>query len=335
MILLHKFYVDMLECPKCHGSLTWEITEESEDRIINAKIICSCCGADYEVRDEIGVFLTPDLPRNDLWAQGESELNRFFNENPKIKEDFFSMPEDELNGADYWFKASYYEMNKDYEKSSAMFKKAMPKIYTKDYIDGWNSQTDYVVSMAEKSNCPIVDIASGKGYLIELLLKNTDNYILGTDFSPVILLRDKNYFTSRGLYNKLSLIAFDGRRTPFKNNSIELMTSNMGIQNIEHPGKVIEEMNRICKNTFLSIMMLFKEEDKIHLDFMAKYGNISYMTEATSLKTFNEENWTCSLINKVKANIEPTPVGKIIEMGIDGLPLEKTTVDFCIMNCKK
>ena len=82
-------------------------------------------------------------------------------------------------------------------------------------------------------------------------------------------------------------------------------------------------------------MMLFKEEDKIHLDFMAKYGNISYMTEATSLKTFNEENWTCSLINKVKANIEPTPVGKIIEMGIDGLPLENTTVDFCIMNCKK
>lgn len=335
MILLHKFYVDMLECPKCHGKLNWEITEETAERIINAKITCCSCDADYEVKNEIGMFLTPDLPRNDLWESSDSGLLNFLEEDIETRNKFFNTPEENLNGADYWFKANYYEMKKDYEKSSEMFKAAMGKIYTKDYLDGWFSQIDFLVEEAKKVNSPIVDIASGRCYLVELLLKNTNNFVLATDFSPTVLLRDKDYFNFKGLYNNLSLIAFDARRSPFKDNSIELMTSNVGIQNIEQPGKVIKEMNRICKDTFLSIMMLFSSDDKVHLDFMNKFGNTSYMTEASALKTFNTEAWKCSLINKVKGNIKPTPVGEIIEMGIDGIPIENTIVDFCIMNCKK
>ena len=55
---MHKFIKEMLECPSCHGDLSWDIKDETNERIVNATIICDKCGADYEVRDEIAVFLT-------------------------------------------------------------------------------------------------------------------------------------------------------------------------------------------------------------------------------------------------------------------------------------
>ena len=34
----------------------------------------------YPVREGIGLFLLPDLPRNDLWEQAESQLSRYLRE---------------------------------------------------------------------------------------------------------------------------------------------------------------------------------------------------------------------------------------------------------------
>ena len=48
---MHKFIKDMLECPSCHGELNWDIKDETNERIVNATIICDKCGADYEVRN--------------------------------------------------------------------------------------------------------------------------------------------------------------------------------------------------------------------------------------------------------------------------------------------
>lgn len=75
---MHKQYIKMLVCPSCHKELEWHIQEENEDRIINGKACCLGCNSEYEVKDEIAVFLTNELSRNDLWDQGESALEKFF-----------------------------------------------------------------------------------------------------------------------------------------------------------------------------------------------------------------------------------------------------------------
>jgi len=58
--------VAMLECPVCHGELHWRIAEQRGERIETAEAVCTGCAATYPVREGIGVFLTPDLPRRDL-----------------------------------------------------------------------------------------------------------------------------------------------------------------------------------------------------------------------------------------------------------------------------
>ncbi len=57
----------MFACPACHGTLKWNIMEQRVVRIEAAEALCTACGAVYPVREGIGLFLTPDLPRNDLW----------------------------------------------------------------------------------------------------------------------------------------------------------------------------------------------------------------------------------------------------------------------------
>jgi len=74
--------VDLLECPACHGELTWNITDGHDDRIETADVRCSACVATYPVREGIGVFLTPDLPRDDLWEQVESRLAQHLRQHP-------------------------------------------------------------------------------------------------------------------------------------------------------------------------------------------------------------------------------------------------------------
>ncbi|WP_416197395.1 MAG: Ubiquinone/menaquinone biosynthesis methyltransferase [Sporanaerobacter sp.] len=332
---MHKHYIDMFVCPLCHNQLKWDIKDEDKDRIINADVTCSSCQSVYEVRDEIAVFLTNELSRNDLWEQSESGLEKYLKENPDIYEKLMNTPEEELNGADYWFKALYFEMKKDYMTSSRMFKEALKKIYTQDYIEGWKSQIDFIINNIE-SNKPIIDIASGKGYLVEKLLKQTNNYVVATDFSPTVLARNKEYYKYKGLYDRLSLIAFDARKTPFKDNSIEMLTSNMGLQNIEQPGEVIKEMDRITKGTFMPIMFFIDEDDKIHLDFFNKYLSTAYATRDNAIETFKRAGWNVNIANSFLANIKPTPEGEILKgVGIDGFPIVDTKIEFCVLQARK
>ena len=73
---MQNFLLDLLQCPACGGDLTWEIEERRGAEIEAATAHCQDCSVDYPVREGIGLFLTPDLPRNDMWAQVETGLKR-------------------------------------------------------------------------------------------------------------------------------------------------------------------------------------------------------------------------------------------------------------------
>jgi ubiquinone/menaquinone biosynthesis C-methylase UbiE len=167
-------------------------------------------------------------------------------------------------------------------------------------------------------------------------LKETRNPIVATDFSPTILRRNKEYYKTKGLYDRLSLIAFDARKTPFRDNSIAIMTSNMGLPNIEQAGEVTKELNRIIQNEFMSVMLFIDKEDKVHIDLMKQYGMGDYVTRDNAIETFEKSNWKVEICNPFLADIKPTPKGQIVEgAGIDGFPIEDTKVEFCVIRAVK
>jgi len=65
---------------------------------------------------------------------------------------------------------------------------------------------------------------------------------VATDYSPHVLRQDRRRLVSFGLYDKISLLAFDARRTPFKNGAVETLTTNVGLSNVENPRNLLKEL---------------------------------------------------------------------------------------------
>src|SRR5512141_2092907 len=106
---MHTYLIEMLECPACHGKLDWDITEQNEDRIETAQVCCNSCAAVYSVRDGIGLFLTPELQRNDLWEQVDSGLIQHLRDHPQHERQLMDVPLDTLTPADQFFRALWLE----------------------------------------------------------------------------------------------------------------------------------------------------------------------------------------------------------------------------------
>lgn len=51
---MHKYLIEMLECPARHGRLDWDIREQNENRIETAEARCNTCAATYPVREGSG-----------------------------------------------------------------------------------------------------------------------------------------------------------------------------------------------------------------------------------------------------------------------------------------
>jgi ubiquinone/menaquinone biosynthesis C-methylase UbiE/uncharacterized protein YbaR (Trm112 family) len=328
---MFKEIKELLECPACHGELTWSIQNQTTERIVNARISCNDCHANYEVKDEIGMFLTPDLVRNDLWEKVDGVIESFFKENSSILETLEKTDPNMLSGADLWYLAAYYEAKQEFEKSKSLFEIAFPKVYEADYLDAWNSGMDYIVSNM-KSDKMMVDIASGRGYLVRKALENTVNSVVATDFSPTVLLRNKAYYKHLGLYSKLSLLAFDARKTPFKTNSIEFMTTNVGLSNIMNSGSIATEIDRISKSTVMFYLEFLDGNDKVHVDLLQEYKLEDMNIQTNCLQVFKETSFDIKLTNEIQVIKTPTPRGQIIEgAGIDGIPVHPIAFNCCVL----
>ncbi|MDA0336468.1 MAG: hypothetical protein O2782_14995, partial [bacterium] len=143
---MHDSLIDMLECPACHGELAWQIGEQREGRIETAEAECRTCRSNYPTREGIGVFLTPDLPRDDLWEQMDSWLTPHLREHPEIERQLMDGPLESLGPADKRFRANVLEDRGQYDEAKAVRDVSWPEIYTAEYRAAMEAQTEYVLS---------------------------------------------------------------------------------------------------------------------------------------------------------------------------------------------
>jgi uncharacterized protein YbaR (Trm112 family) len=131
---MHKFLIEMLECPRCHGELAWDITQTLGDRVEFAQINCHICFSEYEVKHGVGQFLTPDLPSEDLWEQVDSQLIQYLRQNPQIEKTLMEVPLDTLSPADQFFRGLVLEEKGEYGQAKITLDLANKGIYTADYL---------------------------------------------------------------------------------------------------------------------------------------------------------------------------------------------------------
>ena len=327
---MHDYVMEMLECPACHGRLDWQIVERRDDRIETADAKCDDCDASYPIREGIGVFLTSDLSREDLWAQMDSWLPRYLREHPDVEHLLMESPLEELGPADQQFRASVLEERDQFDEAKAVRDAAAP-IYTTEYLAASAAQTEYVLELLASSEGPIMDLASGAGALVEEMARKLNRPIIATDFSPTILRRDRVRLEHFGLYDRVSLLAFDARQSPLRNNSIETMTSNQGLPNIQEPGSLLTEFRRVVAGEFVAISFFFDEEDQVNAKAIRelRVGDLLYRSGA--IAAFRDAQLDIEVLNARSALAKPTPRSDLLGAGIDGLPVTETTLEFCVL----
>ena len=204
-------------------------------------------------------------------------------------------------------------------------------LYTKEYRACFKSQLDYVTELVSSRSGPLVDLASGRCYLVEQLAKGT-NQIVATDFSSHVLRRNQSLFIFLGRSDQLNFIAFDARRTLFKDGAVKTMTSNLGLANIEDPVGLLQELHRVINGEFVSIMCFYPEDGTINRTEIEKLGLSEFMYQDSAVRLFHEAGFKVSLENVQTGLAKPTPQSKLFEGArIDALPIAETELTWCTL----
>jgi uncharacterized protein YbaR (Trm112 family) len=329
---MHTYLLEMLECPACHGELEWTVLEKNGDRIETAEARCQACAATYPIREGIGLFLTSESQRNDLWEQMDSGLTQYLREHPEVERQLTDVPLDTLAPADQFFRAHVLEARGNYLEARAVETTANKGLYTPEQINCWDSEQEYVIQWLSTAEGPIIDLASGRCYLVEELARKLNCPVVATDFSPRVLRGNRKRLQSLGLYDRVSLLAFDARHTPFRDGTVATLTTNLGLPNIEEPGNLLAELRRIVKGEFLAISHFYPEDDEVNAKVIheAKLDPLLYRRSA--LRHFAEAGWHVEMKNVRVAKAEPTPPSVNLEGARpDGLPVAGTNLEWCVL----
>lgn len=324
--------IPLLSCPICHGELHWTINKRNGDHIEEAEAYCEDCAASYPVHKGIGGFLTPDLPRHDLWEEAESGLATYLREHPQIERKLLNTPLEALGPADQQYRALILEEREAYAEAKKAWELAYGGLYTSEWLACYRSQIAYVVEHLAASTGPIVDLASGQCELVEVLARELQRPIVATDFSPRVLRRDHLFLGFLGLDAQVSLLAFDARRTPFKDRAVRTLTTNLGLSNIEEPGRLLEELRRVIAGEFLVIVQFFPEDDEPNAEAIRELRLAPLLYRDSALKLFAAAGFAVELKNVQKGKARPTPKSELLDGARpDALPVAETELTWCTL----
>jgi uncharacterized protein YbaR (Trm112 family) len=329
---MHTYLLKTLACPNCHAELAWAITRQTGERVEEAQASCDSCSKTYPVREGIGVFLIDEPGRNDLWEQVDSGLMTYLRSSPRQYQQLMATQLESLSPADQFLRGMMLEELGKFEEAREAHATAMQGLYTAEHLECFQRQIDFVIGELASSAGPVVDLASGRCYLVEQLAARLDRPIVATDFSPRVLRQNLKRLEFEGQYDHVSLLAFDARRTPFKDNAIQTLTTNLGLANIENPGALLKELRRIVSGSFFAISHFYSEDDRINKEEIHKLKLEPLLYKPSALEQFSNAGWRAEIKNSCSAKSLPTPPSQIIQgLRNDALPVSETVLEWCAL----
>jgi uncharacterized protein YbaR (Trm112 family) len=330
---MHKYLVEMLECPECHDSLDWAVTEQSADRIVSAQARCHGCSGVYFVKGGVGVFLASGLTRKDMWKQVDTGLESLLSQHPELEESLMGVPLDTLSPVDQHYRGVILENRGDVEAANIAYASSRKAMYSADTIRCMHRQMDCLLEEVSRSDGPIVDLASGECILVRRMLSDLSNPVVVTDFSPGVLLRNQKRLLQQGLYDRVSLLAFDARRTPFRTGSVESLTTFLGLANIQDPGNLLGELKRTASGRFMAVTSFYPEDDSENGEVIRNAGLAEMLYRNRLLKHYEAGGWKVKVRNSCNAWTDASPTGIVLKGAkVDLLPACSTSLEWCVLS---
>jgi len=327
--------VPWLVCPGCRGDLRWDVQRGAGAHIIDAEARCRQCDTTYQVRDGVAALLpilAGEMPASDLWEQTEGQLSAYLRSDPDVRARLMDTPIDLLGPADRFLRAMALEEQGRFDEAAAAIELAEPGLYTAPVRNLSKRMLDEVAARTRDlaGNGPVVDLASGRGALLTRIAE-TGGMVVGTDASIRVLRRDQRWFECRGLAERVSMVAADMRHIPFRDASIGVLTTNLGLDNLSPPealDDVLSECRRVTSGTFLAICQAEVTDDGLRWPTVA--GEAS--EQHPILARLNRSGWwRAQIVASGRVVAEPTPSSTILEgVRIDAFPAAPATVEWAL-----
>ena len=116
---------------------------------------------------------------------------------------------------------------------------------------------------------------------------------------------------------------------PLKDDSIDVIVSAVGFQNMQDSKKVFKEVRSVSKK--LIALCIFFEDGDPNLAHVSDRG---LHVSKEFVRGLEEAGWNSRVENSVRARAEPTPQSGILGIRPDMLPITSTTIEFTTVIAK-
>lgn len=329
---MHESLERLLVCPACHGPLHWKVSRSSGPELEEGAATCDTCAATYPLHRGIAVFLSGSSRLEDLWGSANSRTEELVRNEPEKVQLLLESPMDTMNPTDLFFRGLILEGRGQYQDAKAAHDRALAGSYSAEQHACVRSQIDFVKQEVTRSASPVVDLASGMGTLLTVLLPGARQHFVATDVSPQVLIRDQAVLGPLARAEGLSYLAFDSRHTPFADRSIPTMVTYVGLANIRDPGDLMKELRRVVSGNLLAITLFYPEEPGPNADTIRQFKLDALMYRDSALRQFREAGFKVRVENPQSVLARPTPKGEILTgAGMDALPVVDSQVEWCTL----
>jgi SAM-dependent methyltransferase len=172
-----------------------------------------------------------------------------------------------------------------------------------------------------------VDVATGRGALLERLLEATHRPLVATDVSETVLGRVR----ARLGTERIDYVAADARSLPFEDGSVPTLVSHLGLANVPDADALLRELRRVGTES-IATHIFFRDDDERNIAAAGELSLAGLATRGAALTAFAAAGWTAAIDLEREVRAEPTPVSELVPgVGIDALPAVPGAVTWCVI----
>jgi SAM-dependent methyltransferase len=230
-----------------------------------------------------------------------------------------------LNGADAFLRAQVVEEREGFPAARDAFAFADAHLYSADVREARNACLAHVVELVRGGEGLVLDVATGRGTLLELLLRDTSRPLGATDVSPTILRRVRERFGDE----RVEYVAADAHELPFADGAVPTLVSHLGLASV--PATALGELRRVGRE-LVATHVLYPDDDAENRAAAREAGLEQLLVRASAVQALADAGWNATIEAERAVRARPTPESALIPgVRIDGIPVVETNATWCVI----
>lgn len=217
------------------------------------------------------------------------------------------------------------EERKGFAAARSAFTYADEHLYSAEVRRAREACLAHVVELVRSGDGLVLDVATGRGTLLELLVHGTARPLAATDVSPLILRRVRDRLGDE----RVEYVPADAHELPFAEGSVPTLVSHVGLANV--PPTALRELRRVGRE-LAATHVFYPEDDTENRAAAREAGLEDMLVRPTAMQALADAGWEAMTEAEQAVRASPTPESALIPgVRIDAIPVTETTATWCVL----